>query len=63
MTNDFLHLATSATSNEWFVVKWISQLVTSDFLQRVTAGTSNKQILLQVTSEFLQRVGSKFCNE
>ena len=29
------------------------QQVTSDFLQRVTSATSNKQILQRVTSDFI----------
>ena len=44
------------------------QQATSDFLQLATSATSNKRILLRVTSEFcngqlLQRVTTEFCNE
>ena len=53
MTNDFLQLETSATSNELFfavINKGILQRVTSDFLQRATSSTSNERILQRVTS-------------
>ena len=55
VTNDFLHRATSPTSNERIAQQITSdflQRVTSDFLQRATSAASNEQVLQRVTSDF-----------